>query len=157
MSQPSLKDGEQSSSEDGWMSTLRPVPPTRAGLTGHPHRSVALYSLVLGAFLLPAGRLAEVYSPRTLFLLGTTFYCLVSVAIALAPSWQIFAGASALLGLGAAAVSLLLPQVEISSLTVPRILPPVWASLDRTLKQERRRIVPLLALVRDNRLDSSLD
>ena len=84
--------------------------------------SVTLYSLILGAacrslplispstdlsthwqFLLPAGRLADIYTPRRLFLLGTTFYCALSIAVALSPNWQAFTAFYSLLGLGAAA------------------------------------------------------
>lgn len=64
--------------------------------------SVSLYSLVLGAFLLPAGRLADIFGPKLLFLIGTTLFSGISIAIALSPSWEYFSIFSAILGLGAA-------------------------------------------------------
>lgn len=63
---------------------------------------VSLYALILGAFLLPAGRLADVYGHRLLFLIGTAAIFLLSLAVALAPNSQGFSAFCALLGLGAA-------------------------------------------------------
>lgn len=63
---------------------------------------VSLYALILGAFLLPAGRLADVYGHRLLFLIGTAAIFLLSLAVALSPNSSGFSAFCALLGLGAA-------------------------------------------------------
>lgn len=49
------------------------------------------------------GRLADIYSPRMLFLAGTAFYFALSIGVALAPDWQSFTALCCLLGLGASA------------------------------------------------------
>lgn len=74
-------------------------------LTPSPkHRwPVSLNALVLGAFLLPFGRVADIIGPRIVFLGGTAFFSLFSLAVALAPTNIGFSALCALLGLGAAA------------------------------------------------------
>lgn len=49
------------------------------------------------------GRLADIWSHKLLFLLGTILFSGVSIAIALSPSWEYFTVFSAILGSGAAA------------------------------------------------------
>ncbi|KAI5475192.1 SPX and EXS domain containing protein [Pseudohyphozyma bogoriensis] len=64
--------------------------------------SVSLYALVLGSFLLPSGRLADVHGHRPLFLVGTALFAVLSVMVAVSRNWQMFTTFAALLGLGAA-------------------------------------------------------
>ncbi|KDE03042.1 hypothetical protein MVLG_06432 [Microbotryum lychnidis-dioicae p1A1 Lamole] len=64
---------------------------------------LTLYALVLGSTLLPMGRLADVYGPRLLFLIGTALYFVVSVAVALSPTMIGFSAFSSMLGICAAA------------------------------------------------------
>jgi MFS family permease len=72
---------------------------TAAGLTW----PVSLNALMLGAFLLPFGRVADIVGHRIVFLGGTTWFALGSLAVALAPDNKGFSALCALLGLGAAA------------------------------------------------------
>ncbi|SCV74067.1 BQ2448_6499 [Microbotryum intermedium] len=64
---------------------------------------LTLYALVLGSTLLPMGRLADVYGPRLLFLIGTALYFIVSVAVALSPTSIGFSAFCSMLGICAAA------------------------------------------------------
>ncbi|SCZ99201.1 BZ3500_MvSof-1268-A1-R1_Chr3-1g05873 [Microbotryum saponariae] len=74
---------------------------------------LTLYALVLGSTLLPMGRLADVYGPRLLFLIGrphrdlfclpAALYFVVSVAVALSPTMIGFSAFSSMLGICAAA------------------------------------------------------
>lgn len=72
---------------------------TAAGLTW----PVSLNALMLGAFLLPFGRVADIVGHRKVFLGGTFWFALFSLAVALAPDSKGFSALCALLGLGAAA------------------------------------------------------
>ncbi|KAM0752540.1 hypothetical protein T439DRAFT_379583 [Meredithblackwellia eburnea MCA 4105] len=64
--------------------------------------SVSLYALVFGAFLLPMGRLSDIYGHRTLFILGTAHFAAFSLAISLSPNWIAFTAFCTILALGAA-------------------------------------------------------
>lgn len=68
---------------------------------------VNAYVLVLGVTLITAGRLGDIYGPRTLFLVGTGLFTVASVACGLASSPGALIAARAVQGLGAA---LLTPQ-----------------------------------------------
>lgn len=63
---------------------------------------IGAFILAFAVFLLPFGRLADMYDSRLLFLSGVTVFILASVACALAPSIEFLIGARAVLGTGAA-------------------------------------------------------
>jgi EmrB/QacA subfamily drug resistance transporter len=65
------------------------------------------YVLVLGVFLITAGRLGDIYGPRNVFLAGTALFTLASIACGLSDSAGALIAARAIQGFGAA---LLTPQ-----------------------------------------------
>src|SRR5690349_4266547 len=65
------------------------------------------YVLVLGVFLITAGRLGDIYGPRNVFLVGTALFTLASIACGLSDSPGTLIAARAIQGFGAA---LLTPQ-----------------------------------------------
>ncbi len=62
------------------------------------------YNLVFAAFLVPAGRIADLLGRKRLFELGIVVFTLTSVLCAVAPSLDVLVAARALQGLGAAIV-----------------------------------------------------
>ncbi|KAK4047037.1 hypothetical protein OIO90_006358 [Microbotryomycetes sp. JL221] len=83
---------------------------------------VALYSLVLGALLLPSGQLSDVFGHRRMFLAGTMLYFAISLGVALAPNVIGFSALCALLGLAAAANTPAGPLGFIAGLIVGALL-----------------------------------
>lgn len=61
-----------------------------------------LLTLSLLQLLLPAGRLADIYTPRLLFLVGAASFSLISLGIALAPTSVGFSALCSILGVAAA-------------------------------------------------------
>lgn len=59
--------------------------------------------LHLAAFLLPLGRVADIYGQRLLWLVGTAFFAAFSLGVSLAPTSVGFTAICALLGLSSAA------------------------------------------------------
>ena len=60
------------------------------------------YILLFGGFLLLGGRAADIFGRRRMFLVGTAVFGLASLLVGLAQSQQLFIGARALQGIGAA-------------------------------------------------------
>ncbi len=76
------------------------------------------YALMLGALILVAGGLGDLYGRRRIFLIGIALFTLASIACAAAPSIGILIGARVFQGIGAA---LLVPQsLAIISACFPR-------------------------------------
>jgi len=63
------------------------------------------YTLVLAVFLIPAGRLGEIYGQRTLFIIGVLLFTGASIACGLSQSSGQLLAARAVQGLGAAALT----------------------------------------------------
>src|SRR4051794_22389918 len=66
---------------------------------------VNAYLLTFGGFLLLAGRLGDLFGNHRVFLLGTAFFTIASVACGLAPSSELLVVGRAIQGLGGAAVT----------------------------------------------------
>jgi MFS family permease len=62
--------------------------------------------LALGAFMVPAGRLGDIFGRRRALLTGIAFFGLASVLCAISPSAGALIGFRALQGLGAALIFL---------------------------------------------------
>lgn len=76
------------------------------------------YALMLGALILVAGGLGDLYGRRRIFLIGITVFTIASVACAVAPSIGVLIAARVLQGIGAA---LLVPQsLAIITVCFPR-------------------------------------
>jgi EmrB/QacA subfamily drug resistance transporter len=83
--------------------------------TGHLAWALNAYSLVFAAALIPAGRLADRYGRKRLFLIGVTGFALTSALCGLAPTAGVLIGGRALQALFAALITptslaLLLPE-----------------------------------------------
>ncbi|BBY80022.1 hypothetical protein MPUL_11800 [Mycolicibacterium pulveris] len=74
---------------------------------------ISVYMLTLGAFMVPAGRIGDIYGRRRALLAGVALFGLASAACALAPSVTVLIVFRAVQGLGAA----LIFPVSISVLT----------------------------------------
>ena len=74
---------------------------------------ISVYLLALGAFMVPAGRIGDIFGRRRALLAGIALFGLASVACALAPSAPVLIGSRAVQGLGAA----LIFPVSVSVLT----------------------------------------
>lgn len=65
---------------------------------------VSIYMLTLGAFMVPAGRIADIFGRRRLLLSGVALFAGASVLCAVAPSVPALVGFRALQGIGAAMI-----------------------------------------------------
>ena len=65
---------------------------------------ISVYMLALGAFMVPAGRIGDIFGRRRSLLTGVVVFGLASVACALAPSATVLIAARAVQGVGAAMV-----------------------------------------------------
>jgi EmrB/QacA subfamily drug resistance transporter len=74
---------------------------------------ISVYMLTLGAFMVPAGRIGDIFGRRRALLAGITLFGVASVLCALAPSATLVIASRALQGLGAA----LIFPVSVSVLT----------------------------------------
>lgn len=74
---------------------------------------ISVYMLTLGAFMVPAGRIGDIYGRRRAVLVGVALFGLASAACALAPSVSVLIGFRAVQGVGAA----LIFPVSVSVLT----------------------------------------
>ena len=74
---------------------------------------ISVYMLTLGAFMVPAGRLGDIFGRRRALLVGVTVFGLASVLCALAPTVTLLIAFRAVQGLGAA----LIFPVSVSVLT----------------------------------------
>lgn len=63
---------------------------------------ISAYTLAFGGFLVPAGRAADIYGRRALFMTGLGLFATASLACALAEAPAVLIGARAVQGLGAA-------------------------------------------------------
>ena len=83
---------------------------------------ISAYMLALGAFMVPGGRLGDMFGRRRVLLTGNALFGAASVVCALAPSAELLIGGRVLQGVGAA----LIFPVSVSVLT--NAFPPVRAS-----------------------------
>jgi EmrB/QacA subfamily drug resistance transporter len=74
---------------------------------------ISVYMLTLGAFMVPSGRLGDIFGRRKALMVGITLFGIASVLCALAPSVSLMVAFRALQGLGAA----LIFPVSVSVLT----------------------------------------
>src|SRR6201999_618083 len=77
------------------------------------HRVISVYMLALGAFMVPAGRIGDIFGRRRALLAAIALFGLSSVLCALAPSATLVIAFRALQGVGAA----LIFPVSVSVLT----------------------------------------
>ena len=80
---------------------------------------VNAYLLTFGGFLLLSGRLGDLLGPKRVFLGGTVFFTIASVACGLAPSAPLLVVGRAVQGLGGAAVSAVALALIIGLFTDP--------------------------------------
>ena len=85
---------------------------------GDLHLVIGVYLIVLAAVMPVAGRLADIYGRRRIFLIGVAIFGIASVGCALAPSMGALIGARAVQGLGAAM------SVPLALANVTSMLPP---------------------------------
>lgn len=74
---------------------------------------VSIYMLTLGAFMVPAGRIGDIFGRRRALLGGIALFGIASVGCALAPTAAVIIGFRALQGIGAAFIF----PVSVSALT----------------------------------------
>ncbi|BBZ36465.1 MFS transporter [Mycolicibacterium confluentis] len=65
---------------------------------------VSIYMLTLGAFMVPAGRVADIFGRRRVLLSGIALFAVASVLCAVAPTAAALVGSRALQGVGAAMI-----------------------------------------------------